>query len=226
MNHLRADIKQFNYIKQNKEVEKKKENEKKEIIKEDKRAEIRKPSKRKLTRQKANASKNLSSSKTKDKTENKSTQDFKIKKKDMENNINNLIEEEKKEIMEYNKYLNTKEIFTMLSLIGVNLLTSEEEEKIEKDLKNKLIMNKYLTKSDFLEYHFWFESFFNYYTNNKIEENNGNNIIKEFLFDIWKNGENSSYFDFNKFLSILKISKYVTDFSDFNELKYYDVIFH
>ena len=223
---FRADIKQFNYIKQNKEVEKKKENEKKEIIKEDKRAEIRKPSKRKLTRQKANDSKNLSSSKTKDKTENKGTQDSKIKKKDMENNINDLIEEEKKEIMEYNKYLNTKEIFTMLSLIGVNLLTSEEEEKIEKDLKNKLIMNKYLTKSDFLEYHFWFESFFNYYTNNKIEENNGNNIIKEFLFDIWKNGENSSYFDFNKFLSILKISKYVTDFSDFNELKYYDVIFH
>ena len=123
--------------------------------------------------------------------------------------------------------MNTKEIFTILSLIGVNVLTNEMEQKIENELKDKYFMNKYLNKIDFLEYKFWFESFFEYLNDKNEDENKnkGSKDIKEFLFDVWKNDDNSSYFDFKKFLEVLKINKYVTDYVDFNEVRYYDIIF-
>ena len=155
-----------------------------------------------------------------------------MKKNQTKNNISKINstieEEEKKETIEYNTYLSTKEIFTMIPLIGVNILTPEIEEKIEKEIKDKLIMEKYLTKKDFLEYHFWFEPFFEYYIYDKIDEKEGitgSKMIKEFLFDLWKNDENSTYFDFNIFFDVLRINKYVTDLMDFNEVKYYDIIF-
>ena len=53
----------------------------------------------------------------------------------------------------------------------------------------------------------------------------GGKMIKEFLFDLWKNDENSSYFNFDKFFNSLKVNKYVTDFTDFNEVRYYDIVF-
>ena len=139
---------------------------------------------------------------------------------------NEKIENEKNKI-EYEIYLNTKEIFTILSLIGVNVLTNEMEQKIENELKDKYFMNKYLNKNDFLEYKFWFESFFEYLNDKNEDENKnkGGKDIKEFLFDVWKNDDNSSYFDFKKFLEVLKINKYVTDYVDFNEVRYYDIIF-
>ena len=115
----------------------------------------------------------------------------------------------------------------MLSLIGINVLTSEMAEKIENELKDKYIMNKYLIKKDFVEYKFWFESFFEYLNDKQENEdkNNGSKIIKEFLFDIWKSDDNSTYFDFKQFLDALKVNKYITDYVDFNEVKYYDIIF-
>ena len=235
------NIVQFNYIKpksakenkkEKKEVKKDNENKDEKEIKFDKRSDLKKPSKRKITRHKANESKQLSSSKSKDKTENRSTKEgTKIKKNQTKNDIskmNGSIDEEKQETIEYNTYLSTKEIFTMLPLIGVNILTPEIEEKIEKEIKDKLKMEKYLTKKDFLEYHFWFEPFFEYYIYDKMDEKEGipgGKIIKEFLFDLWKNDENSYYFDFTKFLDVMKINKYVTDLIDFNEVKYYDIIF-
>ena len=236
------NIIQFNYIKpksakdskkEKKEVKKDNENKDEKEIKIDKRSDLKKPSRRKITRHKANDSKQLSSSKSKDKTDNKSTQDgTKMKKNQTKNNISKINstieEEEKKETIEYNTYLSTKEIFTMIPLIGVNILTPEIEEKIEKEIKDKLIMEKYLTKKDFLECHFWFEPFFEYYIYDKIDEKEGitgSKMIKEFLFELWKNDENSTYFDFNKFFDVLRINKYVTDLIDFNEIKYYDIIF-
>ena len=137
--------------------------------------------------------------------------------------------EKEKNNIEYEIYLNTKEIFTVLALIGVNVLTNEMEEKIENELKDKYFMNKYLNKKDFIEYKFWFESFFEYLNHKNENENEDINKgylnIKEFLFDIWKNDENSTYFDFKKFLDVLKINKYVTDYVDFNDVRYYDIIF-
>ena len=127
--------------------------------------------------------------------------------------------------------MNTKEIFTILSLIGVNVLTKEMEEKIENELKDKYYMNKYLNKNDFFQYEFWFESFFEYLNDNSedisedIRDNKAGQDLKEFLFDIWKNDDNSPYFDFKKFLDVLKINKYVTDYVDFSEVRYYDIIF-
>ena len=235
---FRIDIKQFNYIKQGKSTDNLKEKEKKEIkkekdnkkgIKEERSSDTRKTVKIKNARHRANNLKQLTFIKSKDKTENKSTlEESVIKKIDMKNISS--IDEEKNELnLEYNVYLNTKEIFTILSLIGVNILTNEEEKKIQKDLENKLIMEKYLTKNDFLEYQFWFEPFFDYYTYDKIDNSKnftGNKIIKEFLFDLWKNDEHSNHFNFQKFFDVLKISRYITDFTDVNEIKYYDIIFN
>ena len=183
----------------------------------------RKTIKRKSSIHKINESNQLSLSK--EKIIKDETQEKKIEKNNNQN-INNI--EEKKEDIEYNIYLNTKEIFTILSLIGVNVLTPEIEEEIEKNLKDKLIIGKYLNKKDFLEYKFWFESFFEYYNHDKIDNDEGiigNKIIKEFLFDLWKNDENSTFFNFQKFLNVMKINKYVTDLIDFNDIKYYDIIF-
>ena len=101
------------------------------------------------------------------------------------------------------------------------------EEKIDNELKPKYFMSKYLNKKDFMEYKFWFESFFEYLNDKQENEdkNNGSKIIKEFLFDIWKSDDNSTYFDFKQFLDASKVNKYITDYVDFNGVKYYDIIF-
>ena len=227
-NCFSIEIKQFNYIKQSIPLENKIEKEKKEIKKENDDKEKkdikkeRKQTKRKVTTLKKKEQNQISTSK--EKIGNDSTLNETKEKKLEENNksiINNI--EEKKEDIEYNIYLNTKEIFTILPLIGVNILTPEIEEKMEKNLKDKLIMGKYLDKKNFFEFKFWFESFFEYY--NHYEGISGINIIKEFLFDLWKIDENSTYFNFQKFLDVMKINKYITDLIDFNDVKYYDIIF-
>ena len=164
-------------------------------------------------------------------------------------NANNL--EEKKndkninkydEKVEYEIYLNTSEIFTILPLIGCRVLNMMEEEQINNNLKSKLIRGKYLLKKDFMEYHFWFEQDFEYQKEDilfqqMIEENNkqhNSNLgleenkkmnIKEFLFNIWKD-EKGNKMDFQKFISVLKINKYITDLNSLNEQSYYDVIFN
>ena len=74
-------------------------------------------------------------------------------KKEENNNQDNNIEEKN----EYEIYLNTNEIFTILALIGCKVLNTIEEENIFKDLKDKLISEKYLAKKDYFEYNFWFE---------------------------------------------------------------------
>ena len=191
-------------------------------VKKDKRKSVVKTLKRRQTMNQVNNSKFLSL-KLNNKKENKT-----IKEETQKNNTtisNNTLDETKTEINEYNTYLNTKEIFTILPLLGVNILTLEEEGKIEKDLKNKLIMGKYLNKKDFFEYKFWFESFFDFYLIDENDENKGLKLLKEFLFDLWKNDENSIYFNFDKFFTSLKVNKYVTDFSDYNDVRYYDIVF-
>ncbi len=110
----------------------------------------------------------------------------------------------------------------------MNILIQEEEKRIEKDLKNKLIKEKYLTKKDFFDCKYWFESFFDFDIINKLEDETNENsditILKEFLFDLWKNNENSTYFNFMKFFDSLKVNKYITDFTYFNEVRYNDII--
>ena len=152
-------------------------------------------------------------------------------KKEEKNNNENVPEE----IKEYEIYLNTNEIFTILALIGCKVLNSIEEENVFKDLKDKFISEKYLSKKDFLEYNFWFEKDLEYQNKIKQEEiykkskkiikENINKIsVKEFLFNLWKD-EDGNKMDFDKFINMLKINRYMTDINAFKEEKYYNIIF-
>ena len=224
------NIQKLNYI-QKLPQEIKKENKRISVVesmneKKDKRKSVVKTLKRRQTMNQINNSKFLSlrlSNKKENKTIKEETQ--KINTTKSTNTLDETKKENNNEINEYNTYLNTKEIFTILPLLGVNILTPEEEDKIEKEFNNKLIMGKYLNKKDFFEYKFWFESFFEFYLMDENDENKGIKLLKEFLFDLWKNDENSSYFNFDKFFNSLKVNKYVTDFTDFNEVRYYDIVF-
>ena len=121
-----------------------------------------------------------------------------------------------------------------------------EEENILNDLKEKLIRGKYLYEKDFMEYHFWFEQEFEYQNEDimfqqMMEENKNTNNnkkstftlqnenkkinIKEFLFNIWKD-EKGDKIDFQKFINVLKINKYITDLNGLNDENYYNIIFN
>ena len=163
------------------------------------------------------------------------------KEKDNNQNIN---KEENK--IEYDVYLNTSEIFTILPLIGCKIMNIIEETKIMNDLKDKMIRGKYLSKKDFIEYKFWFEQEFEYQNEDlafqqileeniispskksnlglEMENKNKKINIKESLFDIWKD-EKGDKIDFQKFISVLKSNKYITDLNGFNEENYYSIIF-
>ena len=145
--------------------------------------------------------------------------------------------EHKNDNLEYEIYLNTNEIFTILSLIGCKVLNTLEEENISKSLKEKLISGKYISKNDFMEYSFWFEKDLEYQNNifkyeeslrkksKKIVKDNKMNInIKEFIFNLWKD-ESGNKMDFEKFMSILKMNRYITDINAFKEDNYYNIIF-
>ena len=157
-----------------------------------------------------------------EKIEEKEDEDISIK----DNN-----KEEK--IIEYETYSKIKEIFTILSLIGCEILTFEEEEKINKELNGKMVKKGFLTKNDFIEYNFWFEKYFEY--QKKINEENDEWIletnkdkkmnIKELIFEIWKD-DTGNNININQFLLILKIGNYMTDLNSNNNKKYYDFIFN
>ena len=75
------------------------------------------------------------------------------------------IKKEAKENIEYDKYLDTIKLFTILSLIGSEVLTEKMEKDLMNNLKLKLIKDKYLSKMEFLRYNFWFESNFKFNDN-------------------------------------------------------------
>ena len=122
------------------------------------------------------------------------------------------IKKEEKIKLEYETYSKIKEIFTILSLIGCEILTFEEEEKINKELNEKIVKNGFLTKNDFIEYNFWFEKYFEYQNNINeendewfLETNKDKKMnIKELIFEIWKD-DTGNNININQFLLILKI---------------------
>jgi len=230
-----VNINQMNYIDMEKERQKDKEYFKKledELNKEEEMDKRRKSKKASMIKNENLKLKEKEKSPSMGKDKDNKNENNLEEQKDTEHqniSIKDKIEEKEKDInIEYETYLGTKEIFTILSLIGVNILNSEIEEKIEKELKDKYIMDKYLTKKDFMEYIFWFEPFFEYINDKSKRDNDksiiNNKSIKEFLFDIWKNDDNSTYFDFKKFLDVLRSNRYVTDLTN-NEVRYYDIIF-
>ena len=137
-------------------------------------------------------------------------------------------------INEYEDYIKTPEIFTILSLLGCEILTQEIEEEINSYFKDILIQKKYLDRNDYMKYNFWFEKKFEYQnqqlniTNEgneglKTEEKNEKINIKKFLFELWKE-ENGNNFNLKKFLKVLKISNYITDFDGYSHKKYFDIL--
>ena len=77
------------------------------------------------------------------------------------NNININIEKEMNK-EEYDNYLNMSELFTLLSLIGCQALTSEKEKIIMEEFNNKILDDTFISKNDFYNYNFWFEEDFDY----------------------------------------------------------------
>jgi hypothetical protein len=57
----------------------------------------------------------------------------------------------------------------------------------------------------------------------KKEENKGM-TIKDFLFDIWKDDKGDN-FNFNEFINVLKINRYINELEDYSGVKYFDIIF-
>ena len=150
-----------------------------------------------------------------------------------ENNENKEKKEEEKKV-EYETYIKLKDLFTILSLIGCQILTVDEDDKINKELKDKIVKNGFLTKEDFMEYNFWFEKYFEYQNNLDslndeeydwiIDEHKDKRMtIKDFLFELWKDDTGNSI-NIKQILSILKIGNYITDISNNDNKKYYDVI--
>ena len=146
---------------------------------------------------------------------------------------NKTIENANEENKEYDIYLNTNEIFTILPLIGCKILNAIEEENIFKDLKDKIVSDKFLSKRDFMKYNFWFEKDLEYQnqiikqeemTSKKSRKNINKMNIKEFLFNLWKE-DNENKMDFAKFMNILKVNRYMTDLNAFKEENYYNIIF-
>ena len=78
-----------------------------------------------------------------------------------EKNINDNNNEKSQTII-YDNYLNTAQLFTILSLIGCNILTDDIEKEIMLKLKIRLIDEAFLSKNDFERFNFWFEEDFGY----------------------------------------------------------------
>ena len=162
-------------------------------------------------------------------------QNEEAKEKTENEDANQINKEEKKEekiMLEYETYLKYKEIFTILALIGCEILTVQEEEKIIMELNNKIINKNFLNKKDFFEYNFWFQKYFDYqdYLNNENNEwilddyKDKKMNIKDLLFEIWKD-DNGNNINIRQLLSILKIGKYITDLNNNNNKKYFDLLF-
>ena len=133
--------------------------------------------------------------------------------------------------IEYDDFIKMPEIFTFLCLIGVDILTSEREEQILKYFDDKFFNGKFVEKAEFMKYNFWFEKFFDYQkfkkpsdeSDLKFIEKDIEMNIKDFLFELWKDENNN--IDLKKMLEVLKMSNYITDFIEYNNKKYFDVIF-
>ena len=129
---------------------------------------------------------------------------------------------------EFDTYIKTPEIFTLLSLAGSVILTGVIEDNILKYFNNKFFNGGYITKNEFMKFNFWFEKYFDYQKEKntdeiKKEENEDKIDIKNFLFELWNDGNDN--IDLKKLLKVLRMSNYITDFVEYNGKKYFDVVF-
>ncbi len=105
----------------------------------------------------------------------------------------------KKEV--YEDYIDIGGIFTIISIIGSQVLSRKDKANIENEFKDKLIKGKYITKEDFKNFHFWFED--DEYLHKKEKQIS----IKDLLFDIWKD-EKGVNMDLKSFIDCLSNEKH------------------
>ena len=118
----------------------------------------------------------------------------------------------------YEEYINYGGIFTIISIIGSNVIPDSEIDNIENEFKDKLIKGNFILKEDFYNYKFWFEN--DEYLLDKIDS------LKDFLFDIWKD-EKGEYFNINAFLDCVEPEKHCGKIKDNILLfDYYNFAFH
>ena len=133
--------------------------------------------------------------------------------------------------IEYETYIKTNQIFTLLSLMGARIMTGDKENEILKYFDDKFINGKYVHKNEFMKYHFWFEKYFDYQRKNNVNNDivkKYNEIdiqmtIKDLLLELWNDGNDN--INLKQLLEILKMSNYITDFVEYNGIKYFDAIF-
>ena len=130
--------------------------------------------------------------------------------------------------MEYDTYIKTPEIFTFLSLAGAPILTGVIEDNILEHFKDKFFDGGYVTKNEFMQFNFWFEKYFEFQKDKnknemKHDEKGEKMSIKNFLFELWNDGNDN--IDLKKLLKVLRMSNYITDFVEYNDKKYFDVVF-
>ena len=99
----------------------------------------------------------------------------------------------------YEEYINYGQFFTIIALIGSQVINYNEIEMINNEFKDKFIKGNYIIKDDFLNYKFWFEN--DNYLEGKIDS------LKEFLFDIWKD-EKGELFNLKEFINCINPEKY------------------
>ena len=135
------------------------------------------------------------------------------------NNINNNLQEHTDNDIsniEYENYLNNAEIFTFFALIGCKILTEKKEKELMARIKSRIIKDKYLSKNDFYNFHFWFESDFDYINYNKnavkrISQSKNKTTIKKLER---KNTTRPSLTNSMKFEKIInKLSEEITNIS-------------
>ena len=104
---------------------------------------------------------------------------------------------ENKENNDYDKYIDILKIFTILSLMGTEVLTEKKEKIIMDDLKYKLVKNKYLSKNEFMKQKFWFENNFKF-NESSLQSKKGSFFLpskspKKFIRQKTKNLTNTPY---------------------------------
>jgi hypothetical protein len=104
---------------------------------------------------------------------------------------------ENKENNDYDKYIDILKIFTILSLMGTEVLTEKKEKIIMDDLKYKLVKNKYLSKNEFMKQKFWFENNFKF-KESSLQSKKGSLFLpskspKKFIRQKTKNLTNTPY---------------------------------
>ena len=80
----------------------------------------------------------------------------------------------------YEDYIDIGGIFTIISIIGSQVLSRKDKANIENEFKDKIIKGNYISKNDFMNYHFWFED------DEYLHKKDHQISVKDLLFDIWK----------------------------------------